>query len=209
MITDAQIRRMFPNAGARLDPHLPFIGPALAEFKLDVPKRAAAFLAQAAEESGEYRYMHEIASGEEYEGRADLGNIQPGDGVRFKGGGPFQITGRANYFACSAALGVDLIASPEKIQEPQYATASACWYWGTRSLSKLADVDWFREITRRINGGYNGLSERVAYWARNRMILGLDPVDIDTEVGRVIDFQAAHGLTADGIVGPKTMEALT
>lgn len=209
MITDAQIRRMFPNAGARLDPHLPFIGPALAAGKLDVPKRAAAFLAQLAEESGEYRYMHEIASGEEYEGRADLGNTEPGDGMRFKGGGPMQVTGRANYRACGEALGVDLEEQPELIQTPQYATASAVWYWNSRQLSNLADQDWFKEITRRINGGYNGLAERVAYWLRNRMILGLDPVYVDTERQRIADFQRDHGLAADGIVGPATMGALT
>lgn len=207
-ITDAQLRQMFPNAGVRLEPHLAYIGPALQEGNITTPRRIAAFFAQEAEESGEYRYMHEIASGEEYEGRTDLGNTQPGDGVRFKGGGPFQVTGRANYFACGQALGVDLIANPEKIQTPQYATASAIWYWNSRQLSPIADHDWFRLITRIINGGYNGLADRVAYWNRNRVILGLTPVDLDNEMGSIMEFQSAHGLTADGMVGPMTMHAL-
>lgn len=208
MITDAQIRQMFPNAGVRLEPHIAYIGPALTAGGITTPRRIAAFFAQEAEESGEYRYMHEIASGEEYEGRADLGNTELGDGVRFKGGGPFQVTGRANYLACGNALGVDLIAHPEKIQTPQYATASAVWYWNSRELSLLADHDWFRLITRKINGGYNGLADRVAYWNRNRTILGLPAVDLDNEMGSIMEFQVAHGLTADGAVGPNTVAAL-
>lgn len=209
MITNDQIRAMFPHAGSRLDAHLPFIGPAMDKAKINTPRRIAAFLAQLAEESGEYLYMEEIADGSEYEGRPDLGNIQPGDGRKFKGHGPIQITGRANHAACGHALGIDLLANPTLLTRPEYGTASACWFWNSRNLSPLADHDWFRLITRLINGGYNGLAQRVGYWNRNRSILGLPPVDIDNEVGSIIAFQSAHGLAADGAVGPKTMTALT
>lgn len=207
-LTEQQIRAMMPRAGNRLDAHLPYIGPALQEGHIDSPRRIAAFLAQLSHESGEYRYMEEIADGSAYEGRADLGNTQPGDGRRFKGRGPIQITGRTNYAACGAALGLDLLADPTLLARPEHGTASACWFWNSRDLSLLADHDWFRLITRKINGGYNGLSDRLQYWNRNRAILGLPPADPDNEVGSIMEFQARHGLTADGIVGPVTMAVL-
>jgi putative chitinase len=207
-VSDNQLRQMFPNAGVRLEPHLAYIAPALTAAKIDNPHRIAAFLAQLAHESAEYRYMEEIADGSKYEGREDLGNIEPGDGVKFKGHGPIQITGRSNHLACGRTLGIDLIANPRLICTPQYGTASACWFWNSRQLSPIADHDWFRLITRIINGGYNGLADRVAYWNRNRTILGLPPVDIDNEFGSIMEFQSAHGLTADGMVGPMTMRAL-
>lgn len=208
MITEQQIRAMMPNAGARLTPHLPYIGPALEAGGITTPRRVAAFMAQLAHESGEYRYMEELADGSAYEGRSDLGNTQPGDGRRFKGHGPIQITGRANHKACGDALGLDLIGDPRLITTPEHGTASAVWFWNSRELSLLADQDWFRLITRIINGGYNGLEDRVAYWERNRQILGLPPVDLDNEVGSIMEFQARHGLTADGVAGPKTLAAL-
>lgn len=236
LVTEQQLRAMFPHAGARLDAHLPFINPALEKAPITTPERIAAFMAQLAHESGEYRYMEEIADGSAYEGRADLGNTQPGDGRKFKGHGPIQITGRANHKACGEALGLDLIGDPTLITKPEYGTASACWFWNSRCLSPLADVGDFREITRRINGGFNGWEDRVKYWQRNRQILGL-AVDArrtlrrgdrgedvralqtalgikpDGDFGPMTDsavrmFQADQGLTADGVAGPKTMAAL-
>lgn len=211
MITNDQLRSMFPNAGARLNLHLPFIDLALTEGRINTPHRIAAFLAQAAHESGEYRYMEEIASGEAYEGRADLGNTQPGDGVKFKGRCPFQITGRNNYSACGKALGLDLIADPTLIAKPEHGTRAAVWFWNkgsNASMSLLADQDWFRVITRWINGGYNGWAERLAYYERNRSLLGLLPYDPDAELGSIKAFQTVHGLQADGAVGKMTIRAL-
>jgi putative chitinase len=208
LITEQQIKQMFPNAGSRLDPHLPFIGPALEAAAIDTPERIAAFLAQVAHESGEYRWLEEIADGSAYEGRVDLGNTEPGDGPRFKGHGPIQITGRANHAACGAALGIDLIANPRLICTPPYATASACWFWNTRRLSLLADHGWFKAITRGINGGLTNLSDRCQYWDRNRTLFGLTPIDLDLEEASVKAFQSSRGLLADGIAGPKTLHLL-
>lgn len=207
-ITEQQFRRMMPLAGGRLDAHLPFIGAALEKAAINTPDRIAAFLAQLAHESGEYRYMEEIADGSAYEGRRDLGNTQPGDGRRFKGRGPIQITGRANYIRCGMALGIDLLDDPTLLTRPEYGTASACWYWNAHHLSLLADQGWFKAITRAINGGYNGLSDRRLYWDRNRALLGLPPIDLDLEDRRIKQFQRDHGLLDDGVIGPMTLSVL-
>ncbi len=207
-LSDAQLRQMFPHAGSRLDAHLPFIAPALERADINKPDRVAMFLAQLAHESAEYRYMEEIADGSAYEGRDDLGNTEPGDGVRFKGHGPIQITGRANHLACGEALGLDLIAEPRLICEPKFGTASACWFWNSRRLSLLADRGWLKATTRIINGGLNGLFDRRSYWDRNRSILGLPFINIDDEAESVKAFQRDRGLDADGIIGPRTLAAL-
>lgn len=206
-LTEEQFRAMMPNAGHRLDAHWPYINPALGEAAIDTPERIAAFLAQLAHESGEYRWMEEIADGSAYEGRADLGNTEPGDGMRFKGHGPIQITGRTNHKSCGLALGIDLIAEPRLICTPEYGTASACWFWNSRRLSPLADRGWFSTITKIINGGFNGLEDRWRYYERNRQILSLDYVDPEGERGSVRDFQREHGLAVDGAAGPITCAA--
>lgn len=207
-VTEEQLRRMMPSAGPRLDPHLLYIGPALEQAEIDTPERIAAFIAQLAHESGEYRYMEELADGSAYEGRADLGNNFTGDGVKYKGHGPIQITGRANHEAAGRALGIDLIANPRLLTQPQYGTASACWFWNSRDLSLLADRSWFRMITRIINGGYNGWEDRLTYYQRNRSLLGLPPYRQTEEDAAIRAFQTIHGLVADGDAGPRTLAAL-
>jgi putative chitinase len=97
-------------------------------------------------------------------GRTHLGNTQPGDGWRFRGRGLIQITGRANYRACGAGLGIDLEAAPETLEAPLYAALSAGWYWHTRNLNRLADAADMHTITRRINGGTHGLADRLALY---------------------------------------------
>jgi len=212
MISEQTLRRMMPAAGARLDAHLPYIVPAMEKGRINTPDRVAAFLAQLAHESGEYRYMEELADGGAYEGRADLGNVLPGDGPRFKGHGPIQITGRANHRACGQALGLDLESDPTLLTRPEYGTASAVWFWtiGNKKidLSLLADRGWFKAITRVINGGLTGLSDRRNYWDRNRALLGLPMMDLDLEAERIKQFQRERGLVADGIAGPKTYAAI-
>lgn len=144
----------------------------MVEFSINTPLRAAAFLAQLAHESGELRYMEEIASGAAYEGRHDLGNTEPGDGVRYKGRGPIQLSGRANYRACGAALGLDLEGDPAQAATPQVGFRIAGWYWQTHFCNELADDGYFKEITRKINGGQAGEASREAYYARAKEVLG-------------------------------------
>lgn len=167
MVTLDQLAQVMP-AGAkagRLESNLPHLLAAMREAEISTPRRAAAFLAQLALESGEFRWFEELASGEAYEGRRDLGNTEPGDGRRFKGRGPIQLTGRANYAAAGRALDLPLEARPELAATPAAGFRVAAWYWRTRGLNDLADRGDFREITRRINGGYNGLAQREAYYA--------------------------------------------
>ena len=136
--------------------------------------RSAHFIAQLAHESGAFRYAEELADGSAYEGRADLGNTQPGDGVRYKGRGLIQLTGRANYAAYSRASGVDYLAKPQLLASDAFAAVDvACWFWKSRDLNKLADADDVRAITRRINGGFNGIDDRIDYLLRGKAVLGL------------------------------------
>lgn len=172
MITADELRRIAPYSGARADVFADPLSQAMFEFDINTPAREAAFIAQIAHESGSFKYVREIASGAAYEGRADLGNTQPGDGVRFKGRGLIQVTGRANYAACGAALDLDLITTPEILEQPVPACRSAGWYWKSRGLNELADAGDFRRITKLINGGYNGYADRLAFYARAQAVLG-------------------------------------
>lgn len=131
-------------------------------FGINTVTRQGHFLAQLIHESGAFRYTKEIASGEAYEGRIDLGNTEPGDGVRFKGRGYIQLTGRDNYTKYSLAVGEDFIENPDKLSVLPHAALSAGWFWKTRGLNELADEGDPVKVTRRVNGGINGLSERVA-----------------------------------------------
>jgi len=168
IVTAAQLHAIMIYAHRRVERYVDTLNLAMEEFTINTPTRASAFLAQVAHESGELRYVEEIASGEAYEGRLDLGNTEPGDGVRFKGRGFLQITGRSNYAACGAALELDLLTAPELLESPAGASRSAGWFWETHGCNELADTDDFRRITIRINGGLthydDGPGSRVAYW---------------------------------------------
>lgn len=157
-----------PFAGNRAEVFGQPLMEAMQEFAITTANRQSAFLAQVAHESGELRYTRELASGEAYENRADLGNVEPGDGPRFRGRGLIQITGRANYAACGEALGMTLILTPSLLEVPQGACRSAAWFWKSKGLNELADGDKFGAITKAINGGFNHLDERLAYWLRAR-----------------------------------------
>jgi predicted chitinase/LysM repeat protein len=170
-VTVDQLRRVMPNLSqAKAEQYLPYLNQAMAEANITTPQRKAMFLAQLAHESGQLRYMEEIASGAAYEGRRDLGNTQPGDGVRYKGRGPIQLTGRANYRAAGQALGIDLEGNPARAKDPDVAFRIAGWYWSSRNLNSYADQGNFREVTRRINGGYNGMADREAYYRRAQQV---------------------------------------
>ncbi|OEZ91450.1 glycoside hydrolase family 19 protein [Duganella phyllosphaerae] len=157
-----QLIKIMPYARSRAAAFLAPLNTAMAEFGITTPARQASFLAQVGHESGQLQYVRELASGVAYEGRKDLGNAVAGDGIRFKGRGLIQVTGRANYKACGSALGLDLIAHPELLEQPVNACRSAGWFWKTRGLNELADAGDQVRVTRRINGGTNGLADRLA-----------------------------------------------
>lgn len=174
-LTSQQLLQILPNAGAKAGVFVPVLNTAMVRFQIVGEKRVAAFIAQIGHESGQLVYVREIwgptAAQLRYEGRADLGNTETGDGSRYRGRGLIQITGRANYAACGEALGIDLINHPELLEQPQYACLSAAWFWATKGLNTLADAGEFNTITRRINGGLNGLADRLNLWAKAREVL--------------------------------------
>lgn len=143
----------------------------LPKYGISTQLRLDHFLGQAAEETAGFRTLTEYASGAEYEGRRDLGNTEPGDGPRFKGRGIFQLTGRDNYAYMRQKLGVDLVNNPEMAATPIIAVQTACLFWQMRGLNTLADNDDIQGITRRINGGLNGLNDREIFTDRADNIL--------------------------------------
>ncbi|MEO5927064.1 MAG: LysM peptidoglycan-binding domain-containing protein [Patescibacteria group bacterium] len=173
----------------------------LQEFGLSTVARRAAFIAQAAHESAGfstfienlnysaaslnrvwpshfplaiaalYNRQPERIANRAYANRIGNGNEASGDGWRYRGHGVFQLTGKANYAACSAALGLDLVSHPELLEQTTNAFRSAGWFWNSKALSPLADMGNFNEITRRINGGYNGIEDRVRYWNTAKIVL--------------------------------------
>lgn len=174
-ITPQQLLQIFPNAGSKAGVFAPVLNTAMQHYQIVGTKRTSAFIAQIGHESGQLRYVREIwgptAAQRGYEGREDLGNTVPGDGRKYCGRGLVQITGRANYAKCGEALGLDLINHPELLELPQHAAMSAAWFWKQKGLNDLADRDEFNTITRRINGGLNGLADRLALWKKARAVL--------------------------------------
>lgn len=146
------------------------LGPAFAHHGITSRRRAAAAVAQFAHESHGFRTTTEYASGHAYEWRRDLGNIRAGDGRRYKGRGFIQITGRANYRAVSHALGHDFLQHPEDLANPRWAAQASCWWWLNHGCNQLADQGDFAALTRRINGGLNGLADRRRYHQRARRV---------------------------------------
>lgn len=136
------------------------LAPTLEAYGIDTRLRIAHFLAQTCHESAGFRTTEEFASGDAYEGRADLGNTQRGDGRRYKGRGLLQLTGRANYREFGQALGVDLENDPEAAAEPVLSLRIACEFWKRRRINPHADRDDVIAVTRIINGGTNGLDHR-------------------------------------------------
>ena len=136
--------------------------------------RMAHFIAQIGHETASFLFAEEIADGSAYEGRSDLGNTQSGDGKRFKGRGLIQLTGRTNYAAYSKDSGVDYVAKPELVaSDPFVAVDVACWFWNKHRMNNLADKDDVKAVTKAINGGFNGLDDRIEYLVRAKAVLGI------------------------------------
>jgi putative chitinase len=165
----------------KLSLYTDLINKCMEEFKIGPAQVQAMFIAQIMHESAECKYTKELASGAAYDtGRlaASLGNTagQDGDGQKYKGRGLIQITGTTNYRLVSKALGVDFLAHPELLEQPEYATRSAGWFWSSKNLTSIAlpgTIDAFKLVTKRINGGYNGFDDRVMYWNRTKQQFGI------------------------------------
>ncbi len=182
MISEDILKQVMPDLQQdKCEAYCPFLQEAMDEFEINSPLREAAFLAQIAHESGQFKYMEEIWGPTEaqkhYEPPAskakELGNTQPGDGQRFKGRGPIQVTGRANYKKYGDLLGLDLVGQPEQAATAAVGFRIAGVFWKTHGLNDLADAGDFKEITHRINGGYNGLPERTEFYKQAKTVLGV------------------------------------
>ena len=161
--------QMLGTLGAAAAKHIPEYGIA------SNASRLANFLGQGCHETEGFRYLREIwgptVAQKGYEGRKDLGNVYPGDGFRYMGRGVFQVTGRANYASMGQRIGIELEENPGIVETPDIAMWTACEYWKSRGLSDLADTGQDDTITRRINGGTNGIDKRRALVARAKAIL--------------------------------------
>lgn len=181
MLTEAQLLQILPNARPVAGVFLTALNVTLPRWEIDNPKRVAAFIAQVGHESGQFRYVRELGS-DRYLARYDTGSLArrlgntpqaDGDGQLYCGRGLIQVTGRNNYQACSRALFGDerLLGQPQLLEQPRWACESAAWFWHSRGLNALADRGEFNRITRHINGGLNGLEDRLMLWARAREVL--------------------------------------
>lgn len=151
---------------------------AMNRFHITGPLQQAAFIAQIGHESGRLRYVKEpwgpTPAQLRYEGRKDLGNTEPGDGFKYRGRGLIQVTGRANYERCGKALGFDLINEPKLLEVPDIAALSAGWFWQANGCNAL--VTDFVALTKRINGGTNGLPDRLVLFDAAKRALGVEEV---------------------------------
>lgn len=139
----------------------------LSDFGITDPKSIRHFLSQTAHESGGGRYMKELASGDAYEYRYDLGNTQPGDGRLYKGGGYLQMTGRANYQAFADFIGDQRVMEGVDYVANTYPFSSAGHWWMSNNMNEYCESGaTVKQVTRRVNGGYNGLSDREYYHQR-------------------------------------------
>lgn len=181
---------------------------------LNRPARLAHYLAQLGHESMGWYYDREVwgptAAQERYDTRTDLGNTpeRDGDGYLYRGRGPIQITGKSNYAEFTAwaqkldASAPDFVAAPDAVNTDPWEGLGPIWYWVTRDLNDYADANNIEMVTRKINGGLNGYSDRLARYVRTALVLaGYAPTAVKA-------FQQDAGLDVDGIAGPKTRAAL-
>jgi putative chitinase len=156
--------------------------PKLEAYQITTRLRISHFLAQTCHESAGFRATEEFASGEAYEGRADLGNVRDGDGPRYKGRGLLMLIGRANYREYGKALQADLEGNPALAAEPVLSLRIACEYWKRHDVNAACDQDDLISVTRLVNGGLNGLPDWRAYTAKAK-----------TALARIEGFQLSGG----------------
>lgn len=185
VLTKDQVVAILPGV-AHLDQYFGPLITAMAAFDILTPARMGAYLAQIGHESDKFRAMAEYADGHLYEGRLDLGNTEPGDGMRFKGRGPIQATGRDMYYRLSTYLYHDLrlLQTPELLEGPEVGFLASAWIWAVdKRLNAIADLpeayihpgahqySKFQWITVKINGGLNGYADRLANYNRAKLVL--------------------------------------
>lgn len=227
------IKAIAPNSKEEIiGPLVGYLNKYMPKYEVNNYLRVCHFLAQAAHEAASFRTLEEYASGAAYEGRKDLGNTQRGDGVRYKGRGIFQLTGRANYRTIGAKIGKDLENNPELAESPEVSVLTALEYWKSRNLNKWADEDNVERITRLINGGLNGFEDRKKYLARCKQVIPKNisfvpppPPPVDPLVPPIVvakrgdnspyvaDLQQmlvskGWSIATDGAFGPKTEQAV-
>lgn len=215
MITENVLRNLCPYAKKDLLRDVVYNFNFLAgQYDVTSDLRVCHFFAQAAVETAWFDTLQEYASGREYEGRLDLGNTQAGDGVKYKGRGIFQVTGRANYGTIGTRMGLDLINRPELLLEPRNAVVSALIYWQSRRMNPLADADDIYATTRAVNGGYNGLNERKRALDILKSTIGGVFIGPNSSVAEVENVQIMLKLLGyrvgivDGLYGPATAAAI-
>ncbi|AZD22760.1 Phage endolysin [Pseudomonas chlororaphis subsp. aurantiaca] len=180
-VTLKQLQQILPNAGTQAGVFLPVLNASMVKWGIVTPLRKRAFLAQVGHESGQLQWVRELGN-DQYLSKYDTGALAArlgntpeadGDGKKYRGRGLIQVTGRANYQACSEALFGDsrLLNTPELLENPVYAALSAGWFWQRAGLNSLADKGDFLTITKRINGGTNGLVDREVLYERALKVL--------------------------------------
>ena len=181
-LTAEQLRAIMPSANAHtVDTYLPHLNAVLVEFGINKPVRIAVFVAQIAHETGQLHWLCEVWGPTKAQLRYDppsnlaksLGNTKPGDGKKYQGRGALQITGKYNYRSYGKWLKIPLEEQPELAELPEYAFLIAGTFWHQNDLNTLADDGDFKGITKRINGGYNGLAEREQYYTKAKQVLGV------------------------------------
>lgn len=184
-MTDNDLRAVLTAVGVTSSRAAAWAGPlskAFAIADITTPLRVGHFLAQLLHESAALKYKQEIwgptSAQRRYEGRRDLGNVVAGDGYRFRGRGPIQLTGRANYaqfnsWLSERGIAADVVNNPDLVATYEYGSLAACFFWATRNLNRIADrgddVDEVTAITRVVNGGRNGLADRIRWFVQVMM----------------------------------------
>lgn len=163
LINKQQAEALFGNP--IYDTELSDLNACLNRYQINTPARMRHFLSQIAHESGGLRWLKELADGSDYEYRDDLGNTQPGDGPKYKGAGAIQLTGRANYQALSQAISDPRVMEGCEYVAKTYPFTSAGFWWHNNDMNSICDAGASVEkVTRRVNGGTNGLEDREHYY---------------------------------------------
>jgi putative chitinase len=157
-------------------------------FDIDTPQEVRHIVSQLAHESDSFNAMEEYASGRAYEGRKDLGNVKAGDGIKFKGHGPLQITGRTNHHLMGVKAGAPLkfINDPGLLATPEWGVWAACVFWTEKGLLDISNMPddakiWSKKLDKnlspleyiswRVNGGFNGLASRIIFYERSKQVI--------------------------------------